>query len=420
MSQAAPHATVGPDAGVPDAAVELAEVIDDHGLGSLSDYAASYVRDRQLPTLDLPGFGEAYDECGDPIPHFCEDCGSVQPVGRTCKRSECPRCAPAWALDRAPGLVGRLDATARMMSSARDEAVYKHHVVFSPPPGWATESDDPLDETFHTIRDLLELMDAEGVVAYHPWAGDQDGTDDMGAWKDRLFSGRDWEDVQSELQPRGHFHAVVASPFIAGGRITAAVNEMTDWVIHRVEKRDGSGRSLSDLNDVARAVTYTLSHTGIDTRGDGHNQAAYRTYGATWHDADVLDDSERLADAAVREVAPRLLGLPTNEVSCGSDVREARAGASTIDHRRTFASMSTSSSGEAPEPDGDPSSMPDQPTDATVGGDADRERCSGRLRHIDEADGYLDDDDWRERAPFASELRQTLAEWELDEWAPPD
>ncbi|WP_323174845.1 hypothetical protein, partial [Natrialba sp. PRR66] len=42
------------------------------------------VRDNELPRHGLPGFGEAYDDCGDDIPHFCEDCGDAFAVGRTC------------------------------------------------------------------------------------------------------------------------------------------------------------------------------------------------------------------------------------------------------------------------------------------------------------------------------------------------
>jgi len=36
--------------------------------------------DGYLPPLDLSGFGEEYDDCGDDIVHFCTDCGSTFPL----------------------------------------------------------------------------------------------------------------------------------------------------------------------------------------------------------------------------------------------------------------------------------------------------------------------------------------------------
>jgi len=350
-----------------------------------------------LPTLDLPGFGNEYEDCGDEIPHFCEGCGHTFAVGRTCKRSECPRCGAAWVLDRAPNIVGRLDATARMMSSVRDTAVYKHHVVFSPPSDWLLEADDPLDKTFHVIRDLLDRMDAEGYVFYHPWAGrPEDDGDDRGAWKERLFSGRDWEgDVRDELAPRGHFHAVVCSPYIPGGDVIADVHEETDWVIKRIQKRDGSGRSLGDLRDVARAVTYSLSHTGLDEDAAGHNQAQYRMFGSTLHDAEIFDDVAEAADAAVREVAPQTLGIPSKAVRCEREVAPEEA---------TDATLDVYQGEEDGAGDGTDDDVEQLDADDMV-------PCSGRVLPVDDAPDYLDDPKWRANASCVEELLEAWEEW---------
>jgi len=383
-----------------------------------------------LPQLDLPGFGDAYDDCGDDIPHFCEDCGHSFAVGRTCKRSVCPRCAPAWVLDRAPGIVGRLDTVSRVMSARSDEPVYKHHVVFSPPDDWALEADDILDRTFHVIRELLLKMNAEGIVAYHPWAGaDHLEGDDRGEWKKRLFSDRDWDgDVRQEVKPRGHFHAVVASPHIAGGETIAQVNQETDWVIKRVTKRDGSGRSLKDLEDVARATTYVLSHTGIDTEGDGNNAAAYRAYGSTYHDpdVDVYDDVQEAADVAVREVAPRTLGIAADAVRCGRQIDpDARDDDPTVDAYRN------TGSGDAGDGDGDnlddfdpkPGSSILETEGADGSDDLDESElvpCSGRVLHIKDAPEHLRDLSWATSARRVADLATAYRDWLADGDPPPD
>lgn len=95
-----------------------------------------------LPELDLPGFGEPYtgEEGQIPfesdIPPICADCGHRIDIGRTCRRSVCPRCAPAWAMQTAVGHVGRLDEAARMMSSREGGGICRNLGLIAaiPPP----------------------------------------------------------------------------------------------------------------------------------------------------------------------------------------------------------------------------------------------------------------------------------------------
>jgi hypothetical protein len=230
-----------------------------------------------LPELDLPGFGKPYTgddgqiSCGAGIPHVCEGCGHTTEIGRTCRRSTCPRCAPAWAMELAKGHVGRLHEAAKMMSSREgNRAVYKHHAVVSPPRGLFVDADDPLNAAFHAVRDFLDAIGAEGFVYYHPFSGSDDHQDNRGEWKQRLFQDRDWEgDIRDELEMRPHFHVVCVTPHFPDGDVTAGIHDRTDWVLHRITQRNGSPVSLGDLEDVARAVTYALSHAGIDTRETG-------------------------------------------------------------------------------------------------------------------------------------------------------
>ncbi|WP_336359064.1 hypothetical protein [Haloarcula sp. CGMCC 1.6347] len=356
--------------------------------------------DGWLPTLDLPGFGDEYDSCGDDIPHFCDDCGHTFAVGRTCKRSTCPRCAPKWVTERAKNIVARLDTNARVRAGEIGEAVYKHHVVISPPDDWYLEADDVLDRTQKVIKEIMEMMDAEGLVAYHPYAGKEDAGetlgDDRGEWKRRLFNGRQWEgDVKDELKPRGHFHLVVTSPHIPGGEVTKQVWEQTGWIIDRITKRGESSKSLDDLEDVARAVTYTLSHTGIDTSGE-RNEAAYTKFGSTWHDSsiEVYSDTEREAQRAVAEVAPSTLGIDPDSVRCKREVKEEDRADDSVDTH---------------EGDSDSSSTDDQDDSST---EVNMVACSGEVHDIEAAPDYLEDEDWRNRAPCADELVRAWVDWE--------
>lgn len=432
-----PQSTTGPDAGLCDRAAELADVIESARHPDASSTAPEELRERRLPPRALPGFGAQYDgsegenttACGDPVPQFCSDCGSPTTVGSTCKRSICERCAPAWARDRTESIVETLDATARVMSSERETAVYKHHVIVSPDPSWFTSRDDPLDATFQVIQRLLKTMDAEGVVAYHPWSGAADHGDDLGEWQDRLFEGRSWADVRDELELRPHFHAVVCSPRIWGGSVTRDLERETGWVVNRVEKRDGSGRSLEDLHDVCRAVSYALSHTGIDVDSNGQNNAEYRRFGSVFTSSrlDVLPETERKTREALREVVPHTLGIDPGEIRCESDVQPQ-----VVDWNRAYAAASDSDGGSVdsggggggddPNPDAGDSDMPGSPETRTVGGEGGRwtSACLGELRHVRHASEVLDDDEWREQAEFVESLESVYAAWQRDEWEPGD
>jgi hypothetical protein len=357
----------------------------------------------ELPALGLPGFGEEREDCGVEIPHCCSDCGHPIAVGRTCAQSRCPRCAPAWVTRRAPNAVSRVTEAARMISAnLGGQSVPCHHVVVSPPEDWlidveADGVDDPLDETFHVVRDILDGFDAEGLVAYHPWSGNDDLEDDRGEWKNRLFAGREWDDVREELKKRPHFHCIVAAPFIPGQQVTAAIYEATGWVVHRVT-RNGSAVSLGDIHNVARATTYSLSHVGIDCRGE-QNRAQYRLYGSHVHKADCrsIDEARR----AVHDVAPETLGVGKLDVECRSKVP------ADPDDEYQQELVDEDGSAESSE-----SSEPTAESDGLT-------TCRGSLVDIEEAKELLNDEDWRAQAPpeNVEQLERIREKWdELGGW----
>lgn len=370
--------------------------------------------DGYLPKLDLPGFDSVGEDCGDEIPHFCDHCGKDFEIGRTCARSTCKRCAPAWVLKRAgtsrenssengdvPGYVGKIWATAKMMSAARGgESIKKHHVSFMPPMNdWILEADDPYDRTVKVIQEIMDEMDFQGVIFYHPWSGDNvdRDSDDRGEWKKRLFNDRDFEDdVRHELIPRGHFHVVGCSPWIPGGEITKRVHEETGWIIERHAKRDGSGVSLDSMEDVARAVTYCLSHTGIDTSGD-HNRAAIRKKGALYQKAKVNQADMDAADHAVRSVAPRTLGVSLDSVKCQKQVAKGED-ADHVDNSHLL------------HDDGDGCGCDD--TEPEIEDDVEMTSCNGNVQPIGLAPRFLEDAEWRAEAPHADSLQSTWEDWE--------
>lgn len=440
-----------PKLGVPD---------DDSGV------PVGHDRERKdLPPMALPGFGERTETCGDDIPRFCEDCGDVAIVGRTCKRSVCPRCGAAWVRDRAENVGGRLAAGRAMRDATEPEQQRFHHLAFMPPSDWFLDVDDPLGASFQVIRGMLEAMDLEGYVFYHPWAGegsleeksregDEDGEhewfsgdgeperdateDDRGAWKHRLFNEREWSDVREELELRPHFHVVAIGHEVPGGQTTADVFDRTGWVLKRITKSPESNVSLYDEMDMVRAVTYCISHTAIDTSGPA-NQVQYRKYGSALNTAEVYDDTEREISKKVRAVAPKTLGIslssqlctterikPPSEQSDGS-ARGFLAGSSSsaassdeLGPAASSAPGTGAGSGDVELPEG--GNLPDAPggVEGETVGDVDEiepEPCEGRMIHIRNAEDYLGNEEWVDEAEHADVLQTTWDEWadRLDE-----
>jgi hypothetical protein len=355
------------------------------------DLAESY-----LPDLSLPGFGESYPDCGEDRLMFCRDCGEPTEIGRTCKRSVCPRCAAAWDLHRAKAVVGKLDATARMMSAeSGGTSVKHHHLVLSPPDGLTWEAEDPLGRAWEVVRDLLHHLGAEGIGVYHPFRGSEG--DDLGAWKERLFQGRSWDDVRGELDLSPHFHLIVAAPWIPGGSWTETLESETGWVLHRIADSE-TGVSLGSLSDLAGATTYALSHAGIDESGE-NNSAQYRYFGSTLHRAEVFEDLQAQADRAVRSVAPRTLGLPSREVACQSEVAPE-------DRRDTGADTSR----YLEELDGS-SGCTETATAETTAEPVELVTCGGGYAQIEEAEDYLGNPVWVSRASKSERLRERWERW---------
>ena len=438
----------------------------------------------RLPAWDLPGFAEEtkQDDCGHEEPHLCDECGKVHGRSRTCAQSRCPRCWKRWAMERAETHVARADAVARTLGSD-GTAHHKHHVAFMLPPDWRPKGspEERYRETQKAVRDIIsDIWGDDAMFVYHGWSGSGYGDDggrgegahnDLGEWADRLPDGvddRQWEgDVRDELFQRPHFHAIIVSDHVPGGDITARVHEATGWVIRRFA--DDEGRSIygetreEEMEALARATTYTLSHTSVQCPDDDDNDAKIHTCGSVWRDyrnIKTLDDTELEAKRAVRAVAPKTLNLSENEIACDEEIAPERAAGDDADEHYSedhgddedgdAGAPGTSFTGRVINVDESAGTMTIQTgaqqrtvradelsqwrvgdkvsaqgeidDDGVMDGELSDPRvdCQGTMRHIDEAGDLLDDDEWVDRAQWSDQAMKWYDWWTGADGAPPE
>ena len=396
----------------------------------------------------LPGFGSTRDSCGDDLPRFCSDCGHVSMWRRTCYQSTCPECGKSWARRTSMRVCAKLEAIRRYREESLERHQRFHHAVVSPPADWDPAAENSWERAKDVVQEILDAANMWGFDVYHPFKG-KDG-DDRGKWKRRMFHERDWSDVKDELKFAPHFHVIAVGHEFPGGNVTRDVEAETGWVLHRIVK-EGTNVSLYDEFDLARAVTYCLSHAGIDTSGD-RNEVATRWTGSnfnprskTANDVTASDELEREMDSVVRAVAPKTLNLDYNALACsaefasvelpGSSTEKVDVAAAEASRARgkafapgSSSSGSSSTSSSEAEPEGRDADLPDghDGEAASIGPgsedyldeleeaaavDAESERCRGRLLGIGKARRFLDDNEWRRRADHSDELAETYEEW---------
>jgi len=252
----------------------------------------------------------------------------------------------------------------------------------------------------------------------------------MGAWKQRVFSGRTFDDVRGELELSPHFHCPVISPHVPGGQITARINDETGWIVKRITQQSGN-KSLDSMRSVARAISYNLSHVPIDTSGR-HDQAQFWSYGSLYRDVVTedsiydwkLDEAER----AVRSVAPTTLGIPAREIRCETRVDVASTDSISLLKETPVSPDDLDAGTDDLLESGDGTSGTDDntesPTDDDDADDADdtdtggvKEKCKGSIIPIAEADQLLNDDEWVERCPRSDKVERAYRKWiESGEW----
>lgn len=350
----------------------------------------------ELPHDPLPGHGGRRDTCGDPVPRACADCGSTTHVGNTCYRSRCPRCWKGWDKRRATMITAKLEALRRYRESKKPgwQGWKFHHLVLSPPDGYALNSDDPLGRTFDLLKEVLSEIGVDtGAMFYHPYRG-KDG-DDRGFWKGVLPDGEEigMETMREEIKYSPHFHAVVLSKFVETEHVVGAVEEATGWTIHRITKSEESDVSIYNDYDLARSVSYSLSHTGI-----GENRADYRYFGEVANFR-AEESIQREMDARVRSVGVDTLGLKYSSEAC--QVERDMTKTRTIE---TYAEKINLGAAHG-DGEGGPVIVEEE-IEETV-----REKCEGRYVPVAAFPKYLNDREWMEKAEHAEEMAQAWEEW---------
>ncbi len=404
--------------------------------------------------MDLPGFGPvAYDDCGDDLPRFCGGCGADVTASSVCYRSTCRHCAPSWARRRASHVMSQLEQLRRYRADFKPNHQRFHHGVISPPSDFHPDGSgdtDQWEEGLKVVKKILKAADLEGYVFYHPYRGSEDDEDDRGEWARRLFSENDWDEVRDELKFAPHYHVVVVGHEFPGGEVTKTVESETGWVIHRILKKN-SNVSIYNHYDLARAVSYCISHTGLyetpeTTRAAVRDAGNNLTQNLSFEPDDDEEDARlfRRADAKVRSVAPKTLGLPYSSLACteqhsGDDGDADECGCDDDEQVSVAAAEAARTDHLTPDPrsldptagDGDAQLTDDglrgmdgvtddlDADDLAAADDGDQgddqegepEACGGRLLNIGMAPRYLEDDEWRENAPYADQLAEVYAEW---------
>lgn len=433
------------------------------------------LKNSRLPALDLPGFGQRDPNCGEYIPEamrYCVECGDVKQNQHNCLRYDCPDHAPYAIRRRAAGssegsgIAPKLGALIRTLGAYNSDSFNYHHLALMPDREFLFESDQPLERGKQICRAVMDKLGIQGIVVYHPWAGDHEDPDedDMGLWRTRLFHDRDWRgDVRDELELRPHFHIIGVAPYLDISNEQTGwedVHNETGWVLKRFLKGDGSNRSIEDELDMATKLTYALSHAGVYSTKDQRRLAAWFK-GPDVNKPAVYESVKIELANKVHASAEDTLGIPAPSFKCEEDVparvhlnreldrelqdftraseaRQDAGGPLAVEPIGGFggpnvdpsiktgapvydgdSSSSTSSSTSLPSSsvdlDGGESSSSWSRSAPTVsaGGDGPDEvrhdpdgleRCGGYVRHISTAGEYLLSGEWRERALYDDDL----------------
>lgn len=288
-----------------------------------------------LPKFRLPGSGARLNDCGDDMPGlFCPRCGGSLVVGRTCRRSVCPRCWESWDFQRAKTNAAMVEGVRRYRAASGESNAKYHHLTVSFRPSTRFDSTDPFGRGVEVAKLLLEEVGVyAGILIYHPWRiveeyrgdvqGHESGSGDM-TWAEVLTKigseAWSWEAAREEfLVYAPHFHVYANAPFVQGGAVTEMIEEKTGVVIHRITKGEDSSVSLYDVNDLVASMAYSLSHAGLSWDEDNEEfRATYRRFGETANFS-PSPSVEADVDAALREEAPEVLGVEFPKPRCDNE-----------------------------------------------------------------------------------------------------
>lgn len=309
-----------------------------------------------MSTAPLPGHGDVYgvdnDEgkpaCGiDTRTFFCSEHGHSHEKAATCERWECPRCWKARALsagsDSSAKLIHFRDKYCKSKKDVSKGTDVKkfHRVIISPPSDWSTSASDARDRALNVCKDVLDAGGADGGVIiphlyrhadepdldFDDWDDRPDDAllaltaneDSRGVWPETLpdwANGRtpSWSDTEKLLVHEPHFHCYVVADHI--WLPTEQIYEETGWFIRRLEPYEKGSASCYSASDLARSITYAMSHLS-----NFEGTPNYRYFGAVANEA-ASEAQKRRASRLCRRHAPKLLGLPQFSVSCSDRLED--------------------------------------------------------------------------------------------------
>lgn len=387
-----------------------------------------------LPELSLPGSGETLPDCGEEFPGlFCTGCGAPHSVGRTCRRSQCPRCWNSWAFNYGVSMASKLQGLAKKRSGS----VYKHHVTVSFRNSTRFNSKDPLGQGVEAIKPLLAKIGVDtGYLIYHPYRiapeyrgdilGHESGSGDM-TWKDILekVEGEawSWDAIRDEfLVYSPHFHVLCISEFVDTTGIEGIEDE-TGVVIHRITttREDGKERSIADLGELCKVTAYSLSHSGLALANGGEeHRAAVRPFGEVAN-FEAWDSVKAETKETMRQVAPTVLGIEFPNPECSEIVSDHAYDGCNHDHDHVDSETENNGSQlrdctlrTGPENDSFPSETWDAASDAFYNDNTDTwdatagivpssvsvpterqtSKCGGKLAPMWAVDSYLGNLEW--------------------------
>lgn len=369
--------------------------------------------DTEPPSGRLPSMGSKRDSCGADWKYFCTGCGSPHDSGFVCNRSLCPHCWAYWCMNQATTQTAKLEQKrAQLMENEYGGKNYDndhirfHHMIVGFAPGHDNVQFD-CNDTYNAMIDIADaLLSAVGtdyhggIFKYHSKTGEE-GEDDRGKWKNRIGEDTDEDEVENGLTERAHVHCLVLAHEFDGLLCENAYNKTGLMVKRAVSTKEDNNTSIYGLTELASASAYSQSHVDLDDSG---NKVRART---TWkgdvRGTEPSDATEARANAEVRKVAQETLGVAFSDHTCHRelDEEEETAGYGSQGFSGTV-------SGDSPS---------DEEKDGT-------NVCYGRTVDIRKAPKFLQDDEWCEKAPYASQLKSTWKEWKdyhpVDNPPPPD
>lgn len=214
-----------------------------------------------MAAWNLPGQGEPYPTCGDPILYICPKCGTWKEASKNCRRATCPKCYHTWCWIQAKRTVLRLKRGREIFKRELGRAWRIVHFMISVPRGEWDRFDDHYPSAKRKAYKLLKKAGIKGgAMIPHPWRWKcaSCGGDMAGSWTVNEETGKPEQKNKycvkcgSERAKRvkgPHWHIIG----YGWTRLTKEIEKATGYVI----------KNIGLVNNPGGTVWYQLTHCGI-------------------------------------------------------------------------------------------------------------------------------------------------------------